>query len=197
MITREANNIQAMSEAMRADVDGSGYKGKLYKAEGGSGTEVQRFNQAKIKSVVDAAANGIASTRERVDLYDVAEVRRRTVAYVIACRDAALMPGLSGLCGYAFQCSRQWVSKFMLANPEHETTKFLETAKEVFADCLANGALSGASNTVMSLFLLKNGYGYSDKVEIEATANPEPDDKISADEIAKRYMLEGYEDDSI
>jgi len=34
-------------------------------------------------------------------------------------------------------------------------------------------------------------------VEIEATANPEPDDKISADEIAKRYMLEGCEDDSI
>lgn len=197
MTTREASNIQAMSEAMRADVDGNGYKGKLYKTEGGNGTEVQRYNRATIQNVVGAAAYNLASdTRRRVDLFDVEDVRRRVVAYVAACCDAALMPGLSGLCGYAFKCSRQWLSKFKAEHPEHETTKFLDVVTEMFADCISNAALSGASNTVMSLFLLKNGYNYADKVAVETTATIEDNcDKYDAESIAKRYLMEGAEDD--
>jgi hypothetical protein len=106
------------------------------------------------------------------------------------------MPGLSGLCGYSFKCSRQWVHKFRAEHPDHETTKFLDTVTELFADCLTNAALSGASNTVMSLFVLKNCHGYVDKVELEAVSTiANDDDNYSADDIAKRYLAEGAEAD--
>lgn len=180
----------ALAAEMRADVDGNGRKGKLYKAEVDGGTEAQQYNHRFIKTTVGSVAhNLINDVRERVDLRDTAEVQARVMEYVEACEAAGLIPGMSGLCGYSLHCSRQWVQKFKRDNPGHATTRFLDRVGELFADCLSNAALAGASNAVMSLFVLKNNHGYSDRVELEAVQSEaeEPERKLTADEIARKY----------
>lgn len=180
----------ALAAEMRADVDGNGRKGKLYKAEVDGGTEAQAYNRQLVKAAVGAVSYNLsADKRERVDLKDTAEVQQRVIEYVEACEAAGLIPGMSGLCGYSLHCSRQWVQKFKRENPGHATTRFLDRVGELFADCLTNAALSGASNAVMAIFCMKNLYQYSDRVELEAVQSEaeEPERKLTADEIARKY----------
>lgn len=190
MTTREASNAAAMAELMRADVDGSGRKRKLYQGgEIDGGTMTQAFNRQFIKAAVGAVGYNLSEdNRGRVDLRDTQEVQARTLEYVQACELAGLLPGLSGLCGYSLHCSRQWLHKFKRENPRHETTLFLERVGELFADCISNAALAGASNAVMSLFILKNNHGYVDKVSYEDTTEAEDDYEYKSVEDVRKWL---------
>lgn len=93
-------NITDMAVRMKADVDSNVYKGKIYKTDTSGGTEVQRFNRQTIQNSVGAIANSIRNdTRDKVDLFDIEDVKQRTYNYVVACQQAGLLPGMSGLAG--------------------------------------------------------------------------------------------------
>lgn len=198
MTTREASNAEAMAALMRADVDGSGRKRRLYQGgEIDGGTMTQLYNRALIKSTVATVGYNLREdNRERVDFRDTQEVQRRVLEYVQACELSGLLPGLSGLCGYSLHCSRQWLHKFKVQNPTHETTLFLDRVAELFADCIQNAAYFGASNSIMSLFVLKNNHGYQDKVTLEDVTEAEADDTAAGlDDILRRYGAEGQTQD--
>lgn len=189
MTTREASNAAVMAELMRADVDGSGRKRKLYQGgEIDGGTMTQAYNRQFIKAAVGAVGYNLSEdNRGRVDLRDTQEVQARTLEYVQACELAGLLPSISGLCGYGLHCSRQWLHKFKVQNSAHETTVFLERVGELFADCLIQTSLAGASNAVMALFTLKNNHGYLDKVSVEDVTEDEGEAALDVGDIMKRY----------
>ena len=189
MTTREASNAAAMAELMLTDVDGSGRKRRLYQGgEIDGGTMTQAYNRQFIKAAVGAVGYNLSEdNRGRVDLRDTQEVQARTLEYVQACELAGLLPGLSGLCGYSLHCSRQWLHKFKRDNPRHETSLFLDRVGELFADCISNAALAGASNAIMSLFILKNNHSYQDKVSLEDVTEDEGETALDVGDILKRY----------
>ncbi|MBR2407163.1 MAG: hypothetical protein IKK34_12890 [Clostridia bacterium] len=190
MTTRTASKAAALAELMRADVDGgSERKRRLYQGgEIDGGTMTQAFNRQFIKAAVGAVGFNLSEdNRRRVDLRDTQEVQARALEYVKACELANLIPSISGLCGYSLHCSRQWLHKFKVQNPTHETTVFLERVGELFADCLIQTSLAGASNAVMALFTLKNNHGYLDKVSVEDVTEDEGETALDVGEILKRY----------
>lgn len=198
MTTREASNAATMAELMRADVDASGRKRKLY--QGGDvdgGTMTQLYNRQLIKATVATVGYNLREdNRERVDLRDTQEVQRRVLEYVQACELSGLLPGMSGLCGYSLHCSRQWLHKFKRDNPRHDTSLFLDRVAELFADCITNAAFAGASNAVMSLFVLKNNHGYQDKVQYEDVTEAEDDNEMTVEDIKRMLAMYGpYDDD--
>ena len=190
----EDARITTMAEAMRTDVDGSAFKSRLYDVsiDIKSGTQTQAFNREFIKALSAAAAHNIqCDERTRVDLYDMEDVKARLVEYVQACAVAGLLPTMSGLCGWSFKCSRAWISKFKRQNPQHPTTQLLDSTSEVFADCLINSSLANATNSIMSLFVLKNCGGYVDKPEPEAEEPVEAEEAaLDAAAIAARYATD-------
>lgn len=194
MTTREASKAATMAELMRADVDGSGRRRKLYQSgDVDGGTRVQLYNRQLIKATVATVGYNLREdNRERVDLRDTQEVQRRVIQYIQACELSGLLPGMSGLCGYSLHCSRQWLHKFKVQNPTHETTVFLERVGELFADCLIQTSLAGASNAIMALFTLKNNHSYLDKVSVEDVTADEGETALDMSAIMKRYeMAEG------
>ena len=187
-----AARVEAMADAMRADMEGNGRKQRLYQVDVhiDGGSAVQQFNQAVIRAVSGAVAYNLAhDRRERVDFNDTEDTRQRLSEYAEACSICGYLPGMSGACAYAFKCSRSWVSKFMRDNPTHPTTLLLGTVREAFADALLQSGLLGAANPAMSIFALKNaGVGYADKPEAEGEAT-EDDSETALDvgDILRRY----------
>ena len=63
---------------------------------------------------------------------------------------------------------------FMAENPGHPTTAFLEVYKELSADAIAQAGLGRFISETLSIFILKNCNGWSDRIEIEATQSAQP-----------------------
>ncbi len=78
--------------------------------------------------------------------------------------------GLSAALGI----SRRWLNMFMAENPGHPTTAFLEVYKELSADAIAQAGLGRFISETLSIFILKNCNGWSDRIEIEATQSAQP-----------------------
>lgn len=183
--------IEQMAAEMRADMDASGRKQRLYRVDVhvDGGSEVQRYNQQVIKAVAGAVAYNVEhDRREKVDLFDVEDTRQRISEYCAACSLCGFLPGMSGLAGYGFKCSRAWISKFMRDNPRHQTTELLNTVRELFADALLNTGLMGAANPAMSIFALKNTANYRDKPEGDDTTEAEDDYEYKSVEDVKKWL---------
>lgn len=183
--------IEQMAAEMRLDVEGNKRKQRLYQVDVhiDGGSQVQQYNQQIIKAVSGAVAYNVEhDRREKVDLFDVEDTRQRISEYCAACSLCGFLPGMSGLAGYGFKCSRAWISKFMRDNPRHQTTELLNTVRELFADAVLQSGLMGAANPAMSIFALKNVAGYADKPEGEGEAT-EDDSETALDvgAILKRY----------
>ena len=111
--------------------------------------------------------------RGRVDLHDTARVKEITGEYLGQCRDDGQIPTVMGLSA-ALGISRRWLNMFMAENPGHPTTAFLEVYKEVSADTIAQAGLGRFISETLSIFILKNCNGWSDRIEIEATQSAQP-----------------------
>lgn len=191
MEAARAARVEAMAAEMRADMEGNGRKQRLYQVDVhiDGGSQVQQYNQQIIKAVSGAVAYNVEhDRREKVDLFDVEDTRQRISEYCAACSLCGFLPGMSGLAGYGFKCSRAWISKFMRDNPRHQTTELLNTVRELFADAVLQSGLMGAANPAMSIFALKNVAGYADKPEAEGEAT-EDDSETALDvgAILRRY----------
>ena len=75
----------------------------------------------------------------------------------------------------------------MDANPEHDTTMFLEIVLDSFAELLSNSALAGASNMVMSIFILKAVAKWRDNIVIEHTTTEPLAVTMDAEQVAAKY----------
>ena len=112
-------------------------------------------------------------SRGRVDLHDTARVKEITGEYLGRCRDDGQIPTVMGLSA-ALGISRRWLNMFMSENPGHPTTAFLEVYKELSADAIAQAGLGRFISETLSIFILKNCNGWSDRIEIEATQSAQP-----------------------
>ena len=111
--------------------------------------------------------------RGRIDLHDTVRVKEITGEYLKRCRDDGQIPTVMGLSA-ALGISRRWLNMFMAENPGHSTTAFLEVYKELSADAIAQAGLGRFISETLSIFILKNCNGWSDRIEIEATQSAQP-----------------------
>lgn len=111
--------------------------------------------------------------RGKTDLHDTARVKEITGEYLERCRDDGQIPTVMGLSA-ALGISRRWLNMFMAENPSHATTAFLDVYKELSADAIAQAGLGRFISETLSIFILKNCNGWSDRIEIEATQSAQP-----------------------
>ena len=127
------------------------------------------------------------SLPERMSVEDTETLRKVTYQYLISCEKTATVPtciGLARACGY----SETAFNAFKRKKPSHPSTEWLNRFKELCSDVLAQSALRGATNPIVSIFFEKANYGLRDTVTLE-TAPYENNsiDELSPDELRKKY----------
>lgn len=106
-----------------------------------------------------------AAEKKKVVFSDLADVRQRVGDYLTACQEAAVIPTMSGL-AVSFGVTRQAIYKFVNEHKEAESAKYLETVRELMADCLVSAGLGKSADAAVTIFILKNHHNYADRVEI-------------------------------
>lgn len=159
------------SEALAAELTAqksSKGRSKIYK-------ELSDEHRAEIISAdVRRKAEAIKRCCRKVDLSDLSQVKERTQDYLTACAESGTIPNVLGLASYGFGCSRQWLNEYMRTHPDSETTEYLETLKDMFADTLINASLGRVADSTMGIFVLKNCAGFRDRFEIEPITESAP-----------------------
>lgn len=142
----------------------------------------------KVQALVGTLSAEIKHMPEKISLRDTQTVRRVCAMYVDACAEAGTIPNKIGVCR-AMGLSRQAVDSFMDRNPEHPTTEFMIIVLDSFAEVLSNSALAGASNMVMSIFVLKAVASWRDNISIEYYNKNDGNifTEIPAEEIITKY----------
>ena len=69
-----------------------------------------------------------------------------------------------------------------------ETLDLIKKAYEMLEMSMENYATSGKINPVMSIFMMKNHFGYQDKTEYVLTPNQKTESDYNAEDISKRYL---------
>ena len=141
--------------------------------------------QEKVQAMIAQTTVDICNLPEKISLNDTQTVKTVTKNYLLACYSNSTIPSKAALCR-SFGVSIRAVDDFMSRNTEHETSQFLRLVFDSFADLLANSALVGGTNMVMSIFLLKSIWGFKEGITIETVNNPLGDSK-SPEEIAQLY----------
>lgn len=142
----------------------------------------------RISELVSNARKELANVPEKISMRDTETVRKVMDSYMRSCDRTGIIPCKSGA-ARAMGVSVQGVRSFMVANPDHPTTGFLEIVFDLFSETLNNAALSGLSQPIYSIFLQKAIYGMRDNVTLEiARADNGPlHSNVTADEIAGKY----------
>ena len=133
----------------------------------------------------------------RVDLKNPDAVRERLGEYFQIYAEADLKPTVAGM-GMALGVDRRqlWAiandqptggNGYKLKLPQ-ETTDLIKKAYEILETSMEAYANSGKINPVMSIFMMKNHFGYQDKTEYVLTPNQKTESDYNADEISKRYL---------
>lgn len=133
----------------------------------------------------------------KVDLYDPEAVRQRLGEYFQIYGEADLKPTVAGM-GMALGLDRRrlWEIKtgnYTSSTPTlpREVEDLIKKAYEMLEMSMENYATSGKINPVMSIFMMKNHFGYQDKTEYVLTPNQKQDSDYDAEDIRKRYLTEG------
>ena len=186
---RKIKPVKEMAAAMRAEVDSSGQRRKLYPT--GGGTEAQQARQESLRRNISRMSEGIRRNRGEVDMCNTEAVQVRVCEYLDACAEAAVFPTMIGMSTHGLGVSRQAVNQWKARHPEHPTTKFLNTVQDGFADLLASAALSGDAVSIPALFALKNMHGWADRYQFEPVTEDHVETEFTVEDIAKRYMADG------
>ena len=75
-----------------------------------------------------------------------------------------------------------------LMNIPSESADLIKKAYEILETSMEAYANAGKINPVMSIFMMKNHFGYQDKTEYVLTPNQKQESDYDADEISKRYL---------
>lgn len=130
----------------------------------------------------------------KVDLQNPDAVKERLGEYFQIYGEADLKPTVAGM-GMALGLDRRrlWEIKtgnYTSSTPKlpRETEDLIKKAYEILETTMENYATSGKINPVMSIFMMKNHFGYQDKTEYVLTPNQKQESDYDADEISKRYL---------
>lgn len=160
---------------------------RLYKAD------AAEFADQRISDLVRAGTAElakIADGTQTVSLNDVDSVKMQTMIYLRACETTATIPTMSGL-ARAFGMSTTALNKHIKLKPNSETTAWLEICRDTFADLLAESALRGTVQPIVSIFVLKAKHGWRDALTIEqAPINNPLGDARSQQELLAEYLDE-------
>lgn len=138
-------------------------KSKLYKAQSAEFVD-ERLTNLIAKTAYELAQ--IADT-EPVELADTERVKERTMLYLRACQETAVIPSITGL-AVSMGLSRQAVYDCIWRQSPLSTAKWLELCRDTFSDLLSNAALRNDCNSIVSIFIQKAVYGLRESVEVVA-----------------------------
>ncbi len=106
---------------------------------------------------------------------DTEEVQETLENYFKECAEIGKPPTISGLC-VVLGCHRSvfhdWEKNIKNQYPPW-IVHLLRQAKSICHNWIEENALQGKANAAFSIFVLKNSYGYVDKVETDITSNGE------------------------
>lgn len=164
----------------------AGYARKLYKSPSGAHktAEIQKNIAEKTGFLYES------SKRRPVDLNSLEDVQNRTREYLDACTETGTFPSLMGLAAYGFGMSRRTLYWHLKNHPETESSRFIDRVRDLIADVLASAALNRHADNVTSIFVLKNGLGFSDRLEVEPVTPQKDENAYSAEDLMKRYAIE-------
>ena len=140
----------------------------------------------------------------KIDLHDPDAVRDRLGEYFQIYAEADLKPTVAGMAS-ALGVNRQrlWEIKTGAAvggttkqSLPSETLDLIKKAYDILEMSMENYASSGKVNPVISIFMMKNHFGYQDKTEYVLTPNQKQESDYDADEISKRYLSDSATIDS-
>lgn len=138
----------------------------------------------------------------KVDLHDPEAVRERLGEYFQIYAEADLKPTVAGMAS-ALGVNRQrlWEIKTGAAvggttkqSLPPETLDFIKKAYDILEMSMENYASSGKVNPVISIFMMKNHFGYQDKTEYVLTPNQQQPSDYDPDDIRKRYLSDSVVD---
>ena len=133
----------------------------------------------------------------KVDLHDPEAVRERLSEYFNIYGEADLKPTVAGMAmALGVDRRRLWAiandqptgGGGKLMNIPSESADLIKKAYEILETSMEAYANAGKINPVMSIFMMKNHFGYQDKTEYVLTPNQKQESDYDADEISKRYL---------
>ena len=133
----------------------------------------------------------------KVDLHDPEAVRQRLGEYFQIYGEADLKPTVAGMAmALGVDRRRLWAiandqptgGGGKLMNIPSESADLIKKAYEILETTMENYATSGKINPVMSIFMMKNHFGYQDKTEYVLTPNQKQESDYNAEDISKRYL---------
>ena len=130
----------------------------------------------------------------KVDLQNPEAVRDRLSEYFQIYGEADLKPTVAGM-GMALGLDRRRLWEIKTGNHTSSTPTLprdvedlIKKAYEILETTMENYATSGKINPVMSIFMMKNHFGYQDKTEYVLTPNQKQESDYDAEDISKRYL---------
>lgn len=133
----------------------------------------------------------------KVDLHDPEAVRERLGEYFQIYAEADLKPTVAGMAmALGVDRRRLWAiandqptgGNGYKMNIPPESTDLIKKAYEILETSMEAYANAGKINPVMSIFMMKNHFGYQDKTEYVLTPNQKQESNYNAEDISKRYL---------
>ncbi len=145
-------------------------------------------DNGEIVSVLTAnLAADIAHLPQRIDLKNESMVTAVALEYVHACAETGTIPSKIGYCR-AMGISRQGLDYYLSHHGDEPSAERIRIILDSFAEVLNDAALANACHPIMSIFLSKALYQYSDKLTIETEVNYDPlGERQSVDAIIEKY----------
>ena len=132
----------------------------------------------------------------KIDLHDPVAVRERLGEYFKIYADADMKPTVAGMAMVlGVDRRRLWeiksgnyVNVGGYKNLPEDTVDLIKKAYDILETSMESYANSGKLNPVMSIFMMKNHFGYQDKTEYVLTPNQQQASDYDAEDIRKRYL---------
>ena len=141
----------------------------------------------------------------KVDLHDPEAVRERLGEYFQIYGEADLKPTVAGMAmALGVDRRRLWAiandqpngGNGYKMNIPPESTDLIKKAYEILETSMEAYANAGKINPVMSIFMMKNHFGYQDKTEYVLTPNQKQESEYNAEDISKRYLIDSGDSDT-
>ena len=120
------------------------------------------------------------------------ELAARLNDYFVRCANSGQIPTVEEMCmstGYSYWTCYDWETG-KNKGFSSETSQIIKKAKEMLKTFDAKLVISGKLNFLAYCFRAKNYYGMVDKQEYVVTPNMQTDSDYSADDIAKKYLVD-------
>lgn len=148
----------------------------------------------KVSALVHLAAEGMVNLPEKINLFDVAQVKSVTLEYLRSCERTGAMPSKIGACR-SMGITRQAVDRYILQHPDSASAQYLQLLFDACSECLMNGALVNGVQQIPAIFVAKAIYGYREALEIVTPQNTPLGEALDEAELKRRIASDVIIDD--